>query len=221
MTSTRLNIWHPFTHPSLDLEPVFVDRAEGAYLYTRDGRQLLDAISSWWVTLHGHAHPAIANAIAEQAHKLEQVIFAGFSHDPAEELTERLSKFMPPGLEHIFFSDDGSTAVEVALKMAVQYWWNLGQPEKREIVALEHAYHGDTIGAMSVGADSAFSVPFASLRIPVHRVHSAYCYRCPLGLTRDQCQIDCLDKLRNLLDARALARLPRSSSNHCYREREE
>ena len=157
------------------------------------------------MTLHGHAHPAIANAIAEQARKLEQVIFAGFRHQPAEELAERLSKFLPPGLEHIFFSDDGSTAVEVALKMAVQYWWNLGQPEKKEIVALEHAYHGDTIGAMSVGADSAFSAPFASLRIPVHRVHSAYCFRCPVGLTRDQCQIDCLDKLRSLLAASAEA----------------
>ena len=205
MTPTRLQIWHPFTHPSLDLEPVFIDRGEGAYLYTRDGRQLLDAISSWWVTLHGHAQPAIANAIAEQARQLEQVIFAGFSHEPAEELAERLSKFLPPGLEHIFFSDDGSTAVEVALKMAVQYWWNLGQPEKREIVALEHAYHGDTLGAMSAGADSAFSAPFASLRIPAHRVHSAYCFRCPVGLTRDQCRIDCLDKLRGVLAARAAA----------------
>ena len=205
MTPTRLKIWHPFTHPSLDLEPLFVERAEGAYLYTRDGRRLLDAISSWWVTLHGHAHPAIAHSIAEQAPKLEQVIFAGFSHEPAEELAERLSKFLPPGLEHIFFSDDGSTAVEVALKMAVQYWWNLGRPEKRELVALDYAYHGDTIGAMSAGADSAFSAPFECLRIPVHRVHSAYCFRCPVGLTRDRCQIDCLDKLRELLAARASA----------------
>jgi adenosylmethionine-8-amino-7-oxononanoate aminotransferase len=203
MTSTPLKIWHPFTHSALDLEPLFVERAAGAYLYTRDGRQILDAISSWWVTLHGHAHPAIADAIAAQAHKLEQVIFAGFRHEPAEELAERLRKFLPPGLEHIFFSDDGSTAVEVALKMAIQYWWNLGRTEKKEIVALEHAYHGDTLGAMSAGADSPFSAPFKSLRIPVHRVHSAYCFRCPVGLTRDQCQIDCLDQLRKLFAARS------------------
>jgi adenosylmethionine-8-amino-7-oxononanoate aminotransferase len=203
MTPTALKIWHPFTHSALDLEPLFIERASGAYLYTRDGRQLLDAISSWWVTLHGHAHPAIADAIAAQAHKLEQVIFAGFSHEPAEELAQRLSKLLPSGLEHIFFSDDGSTAVEVALKMAVQYWWNLGRTEKKEIVALEHAYHGDTLGAMSAGADSPFSAPFESLRIPVHRVHSAYCFRCPVGLTRDQCQIDCLDQLRKLLAARS------------------
>jgi adenosylmethionine---8-amino-7-oxononanoate aminotransferase len=203
MIPKQLDIWHPFTHPSLDSAPLVVDHAEGAHLYTRDGRQILDAISSWWVTLHGHAHPAIASAIAEQARKLEQVIFAGFSHAPAEELAERLCKFLPPGIEHIFFSDDGSTAVEVALKMAVQYWWNLGQQEKKEIIALEHAYHGDTIGAMSAGADSAFSAPFDSLRIPVHRVHSAYCYRCPVGLSRDQCRIDCLDKLRDLLTTRS------------------
>ncbi len=203
MTPSGLKIWHPFTHPALDGEPVFVERAEGAYLFTRDGRRLLDAISSWWVTLHGHAHPAIANAIAEQARKLEQVIFAGFSHEPAEELAQRLGKILPSGLEHIFFSDDGSTAVEVALKVAVQYWWNLGQPEKREIIALEYAYHGDTIGAMSAGADSAFSTPFESLRLPFHRVHSAYCFHCPVGLTREQCKIDCLDKLRDLLTARA------------------
>jgi adenosylmethionine-8-amino-7-oxononanoate aminotransferase len=203
MTSARSKIWHPFTHPSLDPEPLLVDRAEGAYLYTRDGRQILDAISSWWTTLHGHAHPAIANSIAEQARKLDHVIFAGFSHEPAEELAERLSKFLPSGIDHIFFSDDGSTAVEVALKMAVQYWWNLARPEKREIVALEYAYHGDTIGAMSAGADSVFSAPFESLRVPVHRVHSAYCFRCPVGLSRDRCQIDCLEKLRDLLAGRA------------------
>lgn len=203
MNPDSLKIWHPFAHPSIDAAPVEIDRAEGARLYTRDGREILDAISSWWVTLHGHAQPAIANAIAAQARKLEQVIFAGFSHEPAEELADRLTKFLPTGIEHIFFSDDGSTAVEVALKMAVQYWWNLGRPEKKEIVALEHAYHGDTIGAMSAGADSVFCAPFESLRIPVHRVHSAYCFRCPVGLTRDRCRIDCLDKLRQLLSERA------------------
>jgi adenosylmethionine---8-amino-7-oxononanoate aminotransferase len=203
MTSDRLHIWHPFDHPALDAAPIFIERAEGAYLHRSDAPPLLDAISSWWVTLHGHAHPAIARAIAEQARRLEQVIFAGFTHAPAEELAIRLRKFLPPRLEHIFFSDDGSTAVEVALKMAVQYWWNLGQREKQEIVALQNAYHGDTLGALSAGAESVFSAPFESLRLPVHRVHSAYCFRCPVGLTRERCQIDCLDKLRNLLAERS------------------
>ncbi len=105
----------------------------------------------------------------------------------------------PAALEHIFFSDDGSTAVEVALKMAVQYWQNVGQPEKKSIVALEHAYHGDTVGAMSVGAESGFTEPFRALLFPVHRVHSAYCYRCPVGKKRATCDIDCVDELERLL----------------------
>jgi adenosylmethionine-8-amino-7-oxononanoate aminotransferase len=193
-------IWHPFTQEALDPKPVRIERAEGVYLYTTDGRKLIDAISSWWVNLHGHAHPAIADAIAEQAHKLEHVIFAGFTHEPAEELAERLKKVLPQGLNHIFFSDDGSTAVEVALKMALQYWRNIGRPEKKRLVALENAYHGDTIGAMSVGADSPFSAAFEDLRFPVHRVPSAHCFRCPVGKTRATCDIDCIEPLARLLE---------------------
>ena len=161
----NFSIWHPFTQAALDPKPVRIERAEGVYLYTADGRKLIDAISSWWVNLHGHAHPAIAGAIAEQANKLEHVIFAGFTHEPAEELALRLKKVLPSALDHIFFSDDGSTAVEVALKMALQYWRNIGRPEKKRLVALENAYHGDTIGAMSVGADSPFSAAFRGFAI--------------------------------------------------------
>jgi adenosylmethionine---8-amino-7-oxononanoate aminotransferase len=168
-----MRVWHPYTQEGSDAPPVEIDRGEGAYLYTRDGRRLIDAISSWWVNLHGHAHPLIADAIAAQARKLEHAIFAGFTHAPAEELAARLSKFLPPQLARIFFSDNGSTAVEVAMKMAVQYWHNLGHPEKHRIVALEHAYHGDTIGAMSVSDDSPFTEAFRSLRIPALRVRNA------------------------------------------------
>jgi adenosylmethionine-8-amino-7-oxononanoate aminotransferase len=200
MSETPLSIWHPFTQDALEPAPIFIDRAEGAYLYTPDGRRLLDAISSWWVNLHGHAHPLIAEAIAGQARKLEQVIFAGFTHGPAEELAARLRKVLPPGLDHIFFSDDGSTAVEVALKMAMQFWWNQGNRNKRKFVALEHAYHGDTSGAMSVGEDSAFVAAFDGLRFPVHRVPSAYCFRCPVGKTRATCDIDCVAPLERLLE---------------------
>ncbi len=197
-----LSIWHPFTQEALDPAPLRVERAEGVYLYTADGRKILDAISSWWVNLHGHSHPRIAAAIAEQARTLEHVIFAGFTHAPAEELARRLSELLPPGLEHIFFSDDGSTAVEVALKMALQYWHNTGAPEKNKIVALEHAYHGDTVGAISVGADSEFVAAFGSIRFPVLRVPSAYCFRCPVGKHRDTCDIDCVEPLRRLLESR-------------------
>src|SRR5579862_3937040 len=108
-----LSIWHPFTQEALDPSPLRIERAEGVYLYISGGRPLLDAISSWWVNLHGHSHPAIAAAIGEQARRLEHVLFAGFSHEPAEELAVRLGKIVPVPLHHIFFSDDGSTAVEV------------------------------------------------------------------------------------------------------------
>lgn len=192
--------WHPFTQEALDPAPLRIERGEGAYLYTSDGRKILDAISSWWVNIHGHSHPRIAAAIAEQARTLEHVIFAGFTHEPAEELSRRLLRVLPAGLEHVFFSDDGSTAVEVALKMALQYWRNVGQPGKTRFIALEHAYHGDTAGAMSVGADSGFVDAFGAMRFPVLRAPSAYCYRCPVGKTRASCEIDCLEPLARLLE---------------------
>ncbi len=197
--TTALKIWHPFTQEALDSPPIRIKKAEGAYLYTDDGRKLIDGISSWWVNLHGHGHPAITAAIAEQAAKVDHVLLAGFTHDAAERLRESLQRFLPSGLSYIFFSDDGSTAVEVALKMARQYWENAGRPEKREIVALEHAYHGDTVGAMSVGDESDFSRAFRGMLFPVHRVHSAYCYRCPLGKNLPQCDLECMGKLEKLL----------------------
>src|SRR5215831_8401275 len=169
----RMKIWHPYTQEATELPPLGIDRGEGAYLYTRDGRRLIDGISSWWVNLHGHGHPLIAEAIAAQARKLEHVIFAGFTHEPAEELAERLGRIVPAGLDRVFYSDNGSTAVEVALKIAIQYWYNFGRPKKNRIVALEHGYHGDTIGAMSVSADSPFTAAFEPLRLPVFRVRNS------------------------------------------------
>jgi adenosylmethionine---8-amino-7-oxononanoate aminotransferase len=200
--SEALHIWRPFTQEALDPAPLKITRATGAYLYTADGNRLIDAISSWWVNIHGHGHPAIVEAIARQAEKVDHVLLAGFTHESVEELGHRLRAFLPGGLEHIFFSDDGSTAVEVALKMAVQYWRNSGKPQKSRIVALEHAYHGDTAGAMSVGDSSAFTEPFRSMLFPVERVHSAYCYRCPVGKTRATCSIDCVDRLAALLEGK-------------------
>lgn len=154
------HIWHPYTrHFGMGAPPQIV-RAKGASLYDRDGREILDMISSWWVTLHGHAEPSIAAAIARQSKTLEQVIFAGFTHEPAVRFAAELSAVLPAGLTRIFFSDDGSTAVEAALKIALQYWTNQG--EKRDtIVALENAYHGDTFGSMSVSERGVFSKPFS------------------------------------------------------------
>ncbi|HKX36309.1 MAG TPA: adenosylmethionine--8-amino-7-oxononanoate transaminase [Rhizorhapis sp.] len=159
-------VWHPFTQHGLQ-EPVpTVIRAEGALLHCADGSTLIDAISSWWVTTHGHCHPRITAAIAAQAQKLDQVIFAGYTHEPAEEVARGLIAIAPSGLSHVFFSDSGSTSVEVALKMALGYWHNRKQPRHR-ILVLEHSYHGDTIGAMSVGERGVFNRPYAPLLFDV------------------------------------------------------
>jgi adenosylmethionine-8-amino-7-oxononanoate aminotransferase len=155
------NIWHPFT-PLRDAEnPLLIKSASGVYLHTHDGRKIIDAVSSWWVNLHGHANPVLANAIAKQAGVLEHVIFAGFTHEPAISLSENLLKILPGNQRKIFFSDNGSTAVEVALKMAFQYWYNKGLKNKN-VVAIKGAYHGDTFGSMSVGDRGLFTDPFSS-----------------------------------------------------------
>lgn len=161
------HLWHPTTQVATAPVPLQVSGARGAVLELADGRRLIDAISSWWVTLHGHAEPAIAAAIARQAQQLEQVIFANFSHAPAEQLATRLAALS--GLDRIFFSDNGSTAVEVALKIAWQWWANQGQPRQR-LIAFDGAYHGDTFGAMALGDRSIFTEPYEHLLFDVVRV---------------------------------------------------
>jgi adenosylmethionine-8-amino-7-oxononanoate aminotransferase len=143
-----------------------VVRGEGAVLHTTDGRQVIDAISSWWVTTHGHGHPRIVEAIRAQAERLDQIIFAGWTHEPAEAVAAGLTRIMPAPLAHVFFSDSGSTAVEVALKMALGFWLNTGRPRHR-IVVMEHSYHGDTVGTMSVGARGVFNRAYAPLLFDV------------------------------------------------------
>lgn len=196
---SSLRIWHPFTNGALDPPPLKVARAEGVYLELEDGRRILDGVSSWWVNLHGHTNPKIAAAIAAQARKMEHVMMAGFTHQAAEEFVERLQKWIPEELTQVFFSDDGSTAVEVALKLAVQFFHNQGRGAKHEIVALQYGYHGDTAGAMSVSDDSPFTDAFQSMISPIHRVHSAHCYRCPVGKKRESCHIECREQLAALL----------------------
>ena len=161
------NLWPPFTSITTTPPLEQVVRGEGALLHRAEGEPLIDGISSWWVTLHGHAHPVVAAAIAEQAATLEQVIFAEFTHPQAERLAQRLAQHT--GLDRVFFSDNGSTAVEVALKTAVQWWHNRGEP-RQQLIAFDGAYHGDTFGAMAVGARSLFSEPFDPLLFPVARV---------------------------------------------------
>jgi len=162
-------VWHPYTQHGALRELLEITRADGAFLYDRDDRAIFDGISSWWVTLHGHAQVEIVEAICEQASRLEQVVFTEFTHEPAAALAHELSAVLPGKLKRCFFSDDGSTAVEVALKIAIQYWSNAG--EKRPVIAaFENAYHGDTFGAMSVSGRGLFTAPFEQQLFEVVRL---------------------------------------------------
>lgn len=159
-------IWHPYTQMKTAQPPVGIVRGEGALLFDEAGKQYIDAVSSWWVNIHGHAHPYIAQKVSEQLHKLEHVIFAGFTHEGAVELAERLLAILPANQKKAFYSDNGSTAVEVAIKMCLQYWLNKGD-QRTKIIAFNNAYHGDTFGAMAVSGRSAFTKAFDSLLFEV------------------------------------------------------
>jgi adenosylmethionine-8-amino-7-oxononanoate aminotransferase len=165
----RSPIWHPFTQHALHPSFPKAVRAEGACIFTDDNRRIIDAISSWWVITHGHRHPRIVEAIKAQADILDQVIFAEFTHEAAERVAAKLLALIPRGLDHVFFSDSGSTSVEVALKMAMGFWRHVGEPRHR-IVVLEHSYHGDTIGTMSVGARGPFTDPYEPFLFEVERI---------------------------------------------------
>ncbi|EKS36748.1 adenosylmethionine--8-amino-7-oxononanoate transaminase [Afipia broomeae] len=195
MTS-RSPVWHPFTQHAVQPDPTLIARGEGAWLEAADGRRIFDAISSWWVVTHGHRHPRIVQAIKDQVDKLDQVIFAGFTHEPAEKLARHLVAITPPELEYVFFSDSGSTSVEVALKMALGYWRHLGAKRSR-ILALEGAYHGDTIGGMSVGERGVFNAPYDPLLFDVERI--------PFPVSgREQATFDALDAACKRGDVAAL-----------------
>jgi adenosylmethionine---8-amino-7-oxononanoate aminotransferase len=154
-------VWHPYTQAKIASLPIHIVRGEGPYLYTYDGRRIIDAISSWWVNLHGHAHPYIVEKIVEQAKTLEHVIFAEFTHQPAVMLASRLVEILPGKMSKIFYTDNGSTAIEAALKMALQYWYNQNPATKKtKIISFKNGYHGDTFGAMAAAAKNDFNKPF-------------------------------------------------------------
>ena len=182
-------VWHPFTQHALQGELPVIARAHGAWLETAGGRRILDAISSWWVTTHGHGDPRIVAAIQDAASRLDQVIFAGLTHDAAEQVAGRLIAIAPAGLSHVFFSDSGSTAVEVALKMALGFWRNRGEPRSR-ILALAHGYHGDTVGAMSAGARGVFTAAYEPLLFQVARLPfpAAGCEQATLDALEAECR---------------------------------
>lgn len=161
------SIWHPFTRQKNMADPIAIVKGKGSLLFDEQGNSYIDAISSWWVNLHGHAHPYIAEKLYQQALELEQVIFAGFTHRPAVELAERLLAILPGNFSRIFYSDNGSTSTEVALKMAIQYWWNQDQKQRNKLIAFKNSYHGDTFGAMSVSDRSVFTLAFHELLFDV------------------------------------------------------
>ncbi len=195
-------IWHPYTQMK-DYETdkmIFIERGEGIYLFDDKGNQYIDGISSWWVNIHGHCNERLNNAIKKQLDKLEHVIFAGFTHQPAVELAEKLIEISPTPLSKVFYSDNGSTAVEVALKMAYQYWQQSGVPEKTKFVALENAYHGDTLGSVAVGGVDLFHSLYKPLLFDIHQVASPYCYRCPLNKTPTSCNIECIQFVEEVFE---------------------
>jgi len=166
----RQYVWHPFTHMSLWLadDPIVITHGEGVYVFDSDGRRYIDGTGSLWCNVHGHRVPAIDHAIRAQLDKIAHSTLLGLAGEPSILLAEKLIRIAPPGLAKVFYSDSGATATEVAFKIAVQYWWNLGHPEKTEFVAIEEAYHGDTVGGMSVGMTSAFHKPYRPLMFKVH-----------------------------------------------------
>jgi adenosylmethionine-8-amino-7-oxononanoate aminotransferase len=189
--------WHPYTQMStLVVEPpLLIDRAEGLFLFDAEGNRYYDAISSWWCVVHGHGHPRIREAVTRQMERLDHVLFAGITHTPAVRLASRLAAIAPEGLSRVFFSDNGSTAVEVALKMSLQCWRNLGREERTGFVCLDRGYHGDTTGCMSVSGVEAFLRAFRPILFPSRRVPAPYCYRCPEGKTYPECGVSCVDAL--------------------------
>lgn len=188
-----VSIWHPFTSfPSFGPREV-ICRAKGAYLYDQEERPYFDATSSWWSQIHGHCHPRLRNVLSQQAGQLDQMLFAPHTHEVAVDLSRALLNKLGKDFSRIFYSDDGSTAVEAALKIALQFWRNQKQDKRRFFVALDKAYHGDTLGAVMVSHVESFHHAFEGVMPPVFRSHAPYCFRCPEGRTYPRCQTACVD----------------------------
>ena len=194
-------IWHPFTQMRgyQEMEPVIIERGEGSYLIDIHGRRYLDGVSSLWVTVHGHRRAEIDQAVIEQVGRISHSTLLGLSNPPAIELAKRLVEITPSGLERVFYSDNGSTGCEVALKMAFQYRQLRGESKKSRFISFKNAYHGDTLGAVSVGGIDLFHEAYRPLLFPVLQAEAPYCYRCPLGLTWPECGMECLGQLEGIM----------------------
>lgn len=189
-------IWHPCSQMKdyETLKPIVIDRGQGSYIYDADGKEYIDIIGSWWCNLLGHCNPKINAAIKNQLDSLEHVIFANLSHKPAVRLAKWLSTLVPKGLTKFHFSDNGSGAVECALKMAFQYQYQTGHPEKQKFMCLSEGYHGETIGALSVGSMDLFAKIYKPMLMETVHTEAPDCYRCPYNKTRETCQCECFEK---------------------------
>jgi len=196
------NIWHPCTQMKdhVEVPPLLVDRAEGIYLYDREGNRYMDVIASWWVNLFGHNHPRINQAIKDQLDKMAHVMFAGVTHQPAIDLAEKLIQASSPELTKVFFSDNGSTSVEVALKMSLQYWLQTGQTQKTKFIYLKGGYHGETLGALSVCGMNLFRDKFEKVLLQNLEVEGPDCMHCPFGLKRESCKAECFGPMEQALE---------------------
>ncbi len=198
------HLWHPFTPQGdwAESTPIIISHADGFDLIDTEGNRYLDGVGSLWCNVHGHRHPKLDAAIRDQLDRVAHSTLLGLTHRPAIELARRLVEITPKGLNRVFFSDDGSTAVEVALKLAYQYFQQKAQPEPKrtKFLAFTNAYHGDTLGDVSLGGIKGFHGLFSPLLFPVLRAPSPHCYRCPIQLTRPSCQIACLGEVARLLE---------------------
>jgi adenosylmethionine-8-amino-7-oxononanoate aminotransferase len=199
----REHLWHPFTpmQTYAGERPLIVQAAEGCMLMDLYGRWYIDGVSSLWCNVHGHRVRQLDDAVRQQLDRVAHSTLLGLSNVPAVKLARKLAEVAPPGLGHVFFSDSGATAVEVALKMAFQYWRQCPEPRpgKVKYLALSRAYHGDTLGDVSVGGVELFHSQFAPLLFSTERAPSPHCYRCPLGLERQTCRVDCAGALEDLV----------------------
>ncbi|ACV64993.1 adenosylmethionine-8-amino-7-oxononanoateaminotr ansferase [Desulfofarcimen acetoxidans DSM 771] len=186
-------IWHPCSQMKdyEKLPPIIIDHAKGVYLYDIMGNRYMDVISSWWCNLLGHCNERINEAVKEQVDRLEHVIFANFSHVPAIELCDRLSQIVPKGLTKFFFTDNGSSAIEAAMKMSFQYHYQTGNPQKKRFMALNAAYHGETLGALSVGGVDLYTEIYKPMLLDIIRIDGPDCYRCCYGKSCKECNAEC------------------------------
>ena len=201
------NVWHPCTqHKDYETtKPLLVERAEGIYLFDRQGNRYMDAISSWWVNLMGHNHPRLNASLKNQLEKMAHVMFAGITHQPAIDLASSLVKLSPENLSKVFFSDNGSTSVEVALKMSLQYWQQTGKENKTRFIYLRGGYHGETLGALSVCGMDIFRNKFEKVLANNLEVEGPDCFRCPYGLNRNSCNAECFEPMEKALQENDIA----------------